>query len=261
MAFGTFMDFAHMLADEAGEIACRYFRTDVQVETKADASPVSIADKEIEQALRAKIVAQFPEHGILGEEFANAGVEREYVWVIDPIDGTRAFLAGVPTFTTLIALCYRGTPILSVIDQPVVMERYSGHEGKPSLLNGQPIHVKPCVSLASAVLATTGMKYFDASRKPRFEAVAEQVATLTLGGDAYNYVRLAAGQVDLVIESGLKPFDVMALRPIVEGAGGVITTWDGAPVTLHDYAHLCVAGDARVHRQALAILQASEHAR
>lgn len=254
MHFATFMDFAHMLADDAGEIARKYFRTDVVVETKADASPVSIADKEIEQRLRERIAAQFPEHGVLGEEFANDGAGRDYVWVVDPIDGTRAFLAGIPTFTTLIALCYQGVPILGIIDQPVVRERYSGLQGEASSLNGQPIHIRACDNLNSAVLGTTGMEYFSAEHKPRFEAVAAASLELRFGGDAYNYARLASGQLDLVIESGLKAYDAMALAPVVTGAGGVITAWDGTRLGLTNFSDVCVAGDARVHTQALALL-------
>lgn len=254
MGFGTYMDFAHMLADEAGDIACRYFKTDLRVETKADASPVSIADKEIEQAIRQRISAQFPDHGVLGEEFANDGVGRDYVWVIDPIDGTRAFLAGNPTFTTLIALCYHGVPVLGIIDQPVVMERYSGLEGKQSLLNGQPINARACSDIKNARLATTGMEYFTPEQRPRFEAVATLCGGLSLGGDAYNYAKLAAGEIDLVIEAGLKPYDAMALRPVIEGAGGIVTDWNGDALKLDSRMNVLAAGSRPIHDAARAQL-------
>ncbi len=251
--FDTFK-FAHVLADVAGDIARRYFRTPVPVDIKDDLSPVSIADREIEDALKQRIRESFPDHGILGEETGSSGLERDYVWVIDPIDGTRSFLAGRPLFTTLIALCFQGTPILGIIDQPTLKERYAGAAGHETTLNGKPIHTRACEKLALARLGTTSPSYFGRDTKPKFEHLQGLCGDVIYGGDAYNYAQVAAGHLDIVVEAGLKPYDVMALRPVVEGAGGIITTWDGSPLTLAQYDTALVAGSEAVHREALAAL-------
>lgn len=253
--FDTF-GFAHLLADVAGGIARRYFRTPVTVETKADLSPVSIADKEIEAALKARIHETFPDHGILGEETGGSGLEKDYVWVIDPIDGTRAFLAGRPLFTTLIALCFQGTPILGIVDQPIMKERYAGAAGQVSTLNRKPLQVRECDALANARFATTSPAYFSGDTRHGYEGLRDACADTIYGGDAYNYMQLAAGFVDIVAEAGLKPYDVMALRPIVEGAGGAITTWGGAPLTLSDYQTVLACGSRRLHDVALNVVGA-----
>lgn len=248
------LGFAHLLADAAGGIARHYFRTAVPVETKHDQSPVSLADREIEKALRARIAETFPDHGILGEEMGSADIERDYVWVIDPIDGTRAFLAGRPLFTTLIALCFQGTPILGIIDQPIIGERYVGAAGQATTRNKAPISVRSCERLTHASLATTSPAYFAADERGRFEALRDACGDVIYGGDAYNYAQLASGFIDIVAESGLKPYDVMALRPIIEGAGGIVTTWNGAPLTLYDYHSVVAGGSARIHVDALSVL-------
>lgn len=248
------LGFAHLLADAAGTIAKRYFRSPVDVDIKADMSPVSVADRDIESALRARISETFPDHGILGEEHGSSHVGRDYVWVIDPIDGTRAFLAGRPTFTTLIALCFQGTPILGIIDQPIVGERYVGAAGQASTRNKQPIETRLCDHLSKACFATTSPAYFDAGTRRGFERIRDSVHDVIYGGDAYNYAQLASGFVDVVAEAGLKPYDVMALRPIIEGAGGHISTWEGAPLTLSHYQTVIAAGTASLHADALGVL-------
>ena len=248
------LGFAHLLADAAGDIARRYFRTPVEVDVKPDNSPVSIADREIEQALRARISETFPEHGILGEEMGSSDVGRDYVWVIDPIDGTRAFLAGRPTFTTLISLCFQGTPILGIIDQPILKERYAGAVGQVTLMNKKPILGRACARLNKASFATTSPAYFGSDTRSRYEGLRDACADTIYGGDAYNYAQLAAGHIDIVAEAGLKPYDVMALRPVIEGAGGSISTWAGAPITLSDYQTVVAAGNAGLHADALSVV-------
>lgn len=248
------LGFAHLLADVAGETARRYFRTPVSVETKSDLSPVSLADREIEKALRARISETFPGHGILGEEMGGSDTGRDYVWVIDPIDGTRAFLAGRPLFTTLIALCFQGTPILGIIDQPILRERYVGAAGQATTLNKKPITSRDCERMAHASLATTSPAYFGAQTRRGYEALREACNDVIYGGDAYNYAQLAGGYIDIVAEAGLKPYDVMALRPVIEGAGGTITTWGGAPLTLDSFETVIAAGSARLHADALSLL-------
>jgi inositol-phosphate phosphatase / L-galactose 1-phosphate phosphatase / histidinol-phosphatase len=248
------IDFACELADSAGEIARRYFRTPVDVTLKADASPVSIADKTIEETLLTRIGAVFPAHGILGEETGSHHISRDYTWVIDPIDGTRAFLAGRPTFTTLIALCFQGTPILGIIDQPITGERYIGAAGRPSTLHQRPLYTRTRHTLAEASFATTSPTYFGADTRSGFEQLQQACGDVIYGGDAYNYAQLSAGFIDIVAEAGLKPYDVMALRPIIEGAGGMITTWQGAAITINDYHTVIAAGNRELHQQACALL-------
>lgn len=248
------MVFAHHLADVAGDIALSYFRTCVEVDIKHDDSPVTRADREIEAALRTLIHEQFADHGVMGEEFAAHQVENDFVWVLDPIDGTRAFLAGRPTFSTLIALCFKGTPILGIMDQPFIRERYSGAAGEDSLLNGQPISARDCKTMQKATIATTSPHYFSDKNTPLFEALRDSCKDVIYGGDAYNYMQLAAGYIDVVCEAELKAHDVLALRPIIEGAGGKISTWDGKPLTMKNYESVIATGDETLHDIALKAL-------
>lgn len=248
------MVFAHHLADVAGDIALSYFRTSVDVDIKSDESPVTRADREIETVLRTLIHEQFPEHGVLGEEFAAHQAENDYVWAIDPIDGTRAFLAGRPSFSTLVALCFKSTPILGLMDQPFIKERYSGAAGEDSLLNGKQITARTCKILEKATIATTSPHYFSDHQLPIFEQLRDSCKDVIYGGDAYNYMQLAAGFIDIVCEAELKAHDVLALRPIIEGAGGKISTWDGKPLTMQDYESVIAAGSTELHQAALLIL-------
>jgi inositol-phosphate phosphatase/L-galactose 1-phosphate phosphatase/histidinol-phosphatase len=250
-----YLDFANELADAAGAIALHHFRKPVTVDIKPDQSPVSAADREIEQMFRARVQAAFPDHGILGEEFESAYDNADHVWVIDPIDGTRAFLAGKPTFTILIALCFQETPILGIADQPFTHERYSGAMGSNSRFNGKPMRTRKCSELKTACLATTSPDYFGVEQRPKFRALTTLVQEVQYGGDGYNYAQLAAGRLDVVAEAELKPYDILAFRPIIEGAGGIITHWDGAPLTLTHCNTALATGDAAVHAAALKYLR------
>lgn len=247
---------AHGMADAAGEIARRYFRTSVAVETKKDDSPVSQADREIESALRAILAEAAPAHAILGEEEGGdvAHAMQGWTWVIDPIDGTRAFLAGVPTFGILIALCWQGTPVLGILDQPIARERWLGIAGQTTTLNGAPIRTRACASVTEATFSTTSPFLFPAQAQPMMEAITKTARSTVFGKDCYAYGLLAAGFIDLVIETGLKAHDVMALVPIIEGAGGRIVQWNGAPVTLESCADIIACGDDAL----LAQLQSAE---
>ncbi len=243
--------FAHRLADMAGGIVRGYFRRPCAAEHKSDASPVTQADREAEAAMRAHIGEAFPAHGIIGEEYGEERADAEYVWVLDPIDGTRSFMAGKPLFGTLIALLHRGAPVLGIIDQPMTGERWVGIKGRPSTFNGGEIRTRACAALGDAVLATTSPYLFSPEKKLHFEFLRGRVAGDIYGGDCYAYGLLASGHLDLIVESGLKAHDVMALIPVIEGAGGVITAWDGGPVTHEGPIDLIAAGDARVHTLAL----------
>ena len=254
-AYREFEALAHRLADRAGEIQRRYFRSPVSVETKADQSPVTIADREAEAAMRELIAAACPGHGILGEEHGRERTDAEFVWVLDPIDGTKSFITGRPLFGTLIALAHRGRPVLGLIDQAILRERWVGQKGAASVWNGRPIAVRPCPRLGDAMLFATSPTMFAAGPEATvFARLQAGVRTPLFGGDCYAYGLLAMGFADLVVEAALQPYDFMALAPVIEGAGGTITDWRGDPLELRSSGQVVAAGDLRVHRAARAIL-------
>lgn len=250
----AFIERAHALADASGEVLRRYFRAHVPVEQKGDASPVTIADREAEKTLRAQIEAAYPDHGILGEEFPPVRPDAGLRWVLDPIDGTRAFIGGFPTFTTLIALCEGDVPILGVIDQPITGERWTGARGHPTRLGEQVVRTRKGRALEEALLSTTSPMLFSDEEMPRFQRVQRAVGDVIYGGDAYAYAQVASGCIDAVVESGLSAHDMMALRPVVEGAGGVMTDWSGNPVTLRSDGGVVACGDERIYKEIAAIL-------
>lgn len=247
------LDLAHRLADRAGEIQRRYFRQPFAVDAKADASPVTVADREAEAAMRELIRASFPGHGILGEEHGSEALDAEFVWVLDPIDGTKAFVTGKPLFATLIALTQGGRPVLGIIDQAISRERWVGAAGRPTTLNGQPCRTRACAGIAEAALSTTSPAMFDAPpAREAFRALEGEVRLTTFGGDAYAYGLLADGHLDLIVEAGNQAYDLMALVPVVEGAGGAITDWSGTGLHLLSGETVIASGDARVHAAAQA---------
>jgi len=246
---------AQRLADSSASVVRRYFRTPVAVDDKADSSPVTIADREAERIIRTIIEAQRPEDGIYGEEFGTKNLEAEWVWVIDPIDGTKSFITGRPIFGTLIALLHRGTPVLGIIDQPIINDRWVGVVGRPTTHNGQPARVRACAGgLAASTLGTTSPDLFPGADIDAFRRVAGQAKVSVYGGDCYTYGLLASGYYDLVVESGLKLYDFAALVPVVTGAGGLMTDWNGNPLDANSDGRVIAAGDARTHRETLAAL-------
>ncbi len=245
---------ATALADAAGAVVARYFRTRFAVDAKADATPVTIADRDAERAMRALLAARAPAHGIVGEEEGRENADAEYVWVLDPIDGTKSFISGKPMFGTLVSLVRAGRPVVGVIDQPVSRERWVGVAGRPSLFNGAPCATRPCASLGAALLNATTPDMFPPADATRYARLAGSVRHALWGGDCYAYGLLAAGHIDLVVEAGLKPYDFCALAPIVEGAGGRMTDWSGADLTLASDGRVIAAGDPRLVGPAIAVL-------
>jgi histidinol-phosphatase len=245
---------ANSLADAARPIAARYFRTPVTVDDKSDQSPVTIADREAETAMRALLAKHVPTHGIFGEEHGVVRADAEYVWVLDPIDGTKAFITGLPIFGTLIALLHRGVPVLGIIDQPILRERWLGTAGRPSTLNDRPIKVRACASLDKAYMYSTAPLMFPGPIAKRHEALAEKVKLFRWGGDCYAYGLLAAGHVDLVVENSLKLYDFAALAPVIKGAGGMITDWKGRELDMRSDGSVLAAGDPAIHLAASAVL-------
>jgi fructose-1,6-bisphosphatase/inositol monophosphatase family enzyme len=336
----VWVQFAHQLADAAGDAIRPFFGAHGTVESKADQSPVTEADRAAEAAMRALIAAHYPEHTIYGEEFGatnvaipppnggrlgggrmdtvapatpplalepvlpppqpspvgggsagnHSSLTTSYTWVLDPIDGTRAFIAGGHEWGTLIALCENGVPVLGVLNQPITGERwvgvveeatvyYSPLEGKSksasdsvganvgpasphgsqvlarSPSRGEQIKTRACASLAEASISTTSRNYFTPPQAHAFVKLAAQCAEVTENGDCYAYGMLARGLRDVVVDAGLKPYDILALVPIIEGAGGKITAWDGAAVTLSNYDTALAVGDAALYAEVLETLR------
>ena len=236
---------ANHLADAAGAAIRPFFRAAFTLEDKADASPVTEADRAAEAAMRRIIEAEYPRDGIIGEEYGEKTGTTGRVWVLDPIDGTTSFIAGRPIFGTLISLMVEGWPVLGVIDQPIARERWVGATGKPTTFNGAPVRTRPCAALDQALLATTSPHLFGDDQAVSFLALASKVARrrLIYGGDCYNYGLLASGHVDLVVEAGLKIHDFAALIPIVEGAGGTTCDWAGDPLNADSSGDIIALGD------------------
>ena len=249
-----FIPFAEQLANISGEIIRRYFRQQIALKEKADFSPVTIADEEAEKNMRALIHNTFPGHGILGEEFGAHNDNAEYVWVLDPIDGTQSFMIGRPIFGTLIGLVKNGVPILGIIDQPILGERWIGVQGFATNFNYEPIRARACDSLNKATLCTTSPYLFNEKDRICFERVLKAAQYASFGGDCYSYGLLANGLVDAVIETGLKIHDFCALVPVIKGSGGIVTDWQGKEITTQSDGRLIVAGDARVHAQILKLV-------
>jgi len=249
-----YLDLALRLADAAGEAVRPYFRQPLTVDDKPDLTPVTAADRAAEQAMRTLIESRFPEHGIIGEEFGRVRENAELVWILDPIDGTKSFISGVPLFGTLIALTRGRRPILGIIDQPISRERWVGVEGRPTTLNGVVVHCRACPALNAATLFATTPDMFKGADAAAFTRVSGAVKLTRFGADCYAYGLLAAGFIDLVLEASLKPYDFCAMVPIVEGAGGIATDWRGSGLDLHSDGRILVAGDRGTHRAAINLL-------
>jgi myo-inositol-1(or 4)-monophosphatase len=253
-----FAAFVDELATVSGEAILPFFRTSLGVEDKGSAAgfdPVTAADRAAESAMRALIKRSFPEHGIVGEEYGNERADAEYVWVLDPIDGTKSFITGMPAWGSLIALTRNGEPVFGMMHQPFIRERFAG-DGGATRYRGpageRELHVRPCATLADAMMFTTSPQLMNDADRTAFGRVEAAVRLSRYGGDCYAYCMLAAGHVDLVIETGLKPHDIVALIPIVQGAGGIVTNWEGESAVTG--GRVVAAGDARVHAAAMKLL-------
>lgn len=243
--------FLDELADAAGAAILPHFRSRLTVENKlADGAfdPVTVADRAAEAAMRTLIGARHPEHGILGEEFGRERVDADEVWVLDPIDGTRAFISGLPVWGTLIGLTRGGRPALGMMAQPFTGERYAG-DGARAWYRGpegaRALSTRPCGRLDEAVVFTTSPHLFSAAERPHWDAIESEARLARYGVDCYAYCMVAAGFVDLVVESGLQAYDIVALIPIIEGAGGVVTSWSGGSAA--DGGRVVASGDPRLH--------------
>lgn len=252
-------DVAHALAEAARPIALQYFRkSDQGLENKLDQGfdPVTIADKSIEREMRRILAERRPDDGIMGEEYDDVTGSTGLTWVLDPIDGTRAFISGTPTWGVLIGLDAGQGPVLGVVDQPFTDERYAGGFGAATWAHGGQVHdikVRACAALKDAILFTTFPEVGTTCEGDAFRRVSEKCKLTRYGTDCYAYALLAAGQVDLVIEAGLNAYDIQGPMGVVQNAGGIVTNWQGG--SAHMGGQVIVAGDARIHAAALAMLK------
>ncbi|WDZ80420.1 histidinol phosphate phosphatase (plasmid) [Ensifer adhaerens] len=251
----TFLTLAHAMADAAAETIRPWFRKRIAVDAKADASPVTIADRDAEAVMRRMIEAAFPEHGIRGEEFGACRTDADWIWVLDPIDGTKSFLSGSLAFGTQIALLHRGKPVFGLINQPITGERWLG-TGTVSTLNGEPIHASERTRLDEAILYTSALEQFDHTRHSRFAALAAKVRFTRFSHDCYAAGLLALGGIDLLLESNVFDYDILPQLPIIEAAGGIVSDWDGRPlVDASRYDTVLMAANEEIHRVALDALR------
>ncbi len=236
---------ASRLADAARDAIRPYYRSGVATERKPDASPVTLADRAAEEAMRRILTAEAARDTVIGEEFGTTQGSTSRSWVLDPIDGTSGFLAGRPIFGTLIALLVDGWPVMGVIDQAILGERWIGARGRETTFNGKPVRTRLCPELSDATIATTGPHYFSDHDGEHFMALAAKTdyRRMVMGGDCYNYAMLASGHIDIVCEANLKLYDWAALVPVIEGAGGFVSDWNGDPLHEGSSGHVLALGD------------------
>ena len=249
-----FAAFAGELADASRAHLRATIGQAVPADPKGDGSPVTAVDRAVEARLREMIAARYPDHGIIGEEHDAAAPEREWVWVLDPIDGTLPYLAGIPVFGTLIALLRDGAPLIGVIDMPATEQRWLGCQGRPSTLNGTQVRTRSCPALSEALISNSNPDFYTAATRPAFDRLKAAVRWTVYGGSCLAYGQLAAGRTDLGLDVTFDPYDYLALVPVIEGAGGKITDWSGNTLTLDSGDRILAAGDPARHAEALEIL-------
>lgn len=249
-----FMQTALKITEQASKIPKKYFRADFDVDHKPDKSPVTIADQETEQFIRSALKRHFPDHAIFGEEFGRQQNDSDFEWIIDPIDGTRSFVAGMPLYGMLLALLKNQQPQLGIIRMPELNEVYFG-DCRKAKLNQLPIHCSKVTSIDKAIVYLNEGEKINAHNPALFKRLSACGRVMRLGYDCYPHALLAAGSVDLVIDFDLKPYDYFSLIPVVEGAGGVITDWQDQPLNMKSNGQVVSAATPALHQQALALLK------
>lgn len=253
-AADDFVAFAGHLADLARAEIRPHFRKLAHVESKSDASPVTVADRNAEAAMRRAIEARFPDHGIFGEEYGPVRTDAPWQWILDPIDGTKSFVAGLPIFGTLVALTWENRPVLGVIDQPIMGDRWLGAAGRPTLFNGQPARTSATADLAGAVVMTTYVDSFTHTELTAFTSLRKACRINRMSGDCIAYGLVASGFADIALDGRMQPYDYAALSPVVAGAGGVVTDWEGKPLDMRGRSRVVAAANPALHEAALAFL-------
>jgi histidinol phosphatase-like enzyme (inositol monophosphatase family) len=242
------------VVNASGALIREYNRKPFHVEIKGDGSPVTSVEQTVEDQMRKIITAEHPDHGIIGEERKAYAPDSEFVWAIDPIDGTLPFLAGIPVFGTLLALLHNGAPVLGIIDMPITGERWIGADGLQTTRNGKPVRSRACADLSMALMSTSNPDFYDHTNAAALERLKKATRFTVYGGSCLFYAQIASGRVDICIDVGFEAHDYLALIPVVQGAGGVFTNWEGNAAGLYSGSQYIAAGDARAHEQALKIL-------
>ncbi|MEP5759297.1 MAG: inositol monophosphatase family protein [Litoreibacter sp.] len=254
-AHAEYLAFAETLADQSRKMLLAVKDKAPEIDIKSDASFVTTTDKAVETALREMIQGTYPDHGILGEEFDNINIDADFVWVLDPIDGTAAFVAGIPVYGTLIGLAWQGRPYVGVIDHPITSDRWVGVAGKMAEHNGVPVRVRPCASVETAYATCSNADFMNDAERARFDILRKRAQYVQYGGSCYSYGVLASGRTDFSIDSGLDSFDVYAPAAVIQGAGGYITDWNGNALTLSMAGNVLAAGDKARLDEAVSILK------
>jgi inositol-phosphate phosphatase/L-galactose 1-phosphate phosphatase/histidinol-phosphatase len=250
------LDIANGLADAASAQSMAYFRTPLDIITKADESPVTLADRAAETAMRDILALRCPSDGIYGEEHGRERLDAARVWVLDPIDGTRSFITGSPLWGTLIGVLQNHKVVFGMVDMPVLGERWVGRVGEGAWRGRTAVRTSTCTEVAKARIVTTSPDIFAPDEWSAFDRLSRQCAMRRFGGDCYGYAQLAGGTIDLVVETGLQPYDYLGPTGLIEAAGGVVTDWQGRPLGLASDGRVIAAATPELHRQALAVLQA-----
>ena len=252
-----FISFANTLADKSSEIIMQYFRHRFNIETKEDNTPVTIADKSCEEKIRELIKQAYPSHGIIGEEYESINLDSEFTWVIDPIDGTQSFIAGHKDFGTLIALLKNKKPILGIINCPAHQERWIGIENQPTTLNGNVVTTSNIQKIKDGYAFTSGLYFKDDKFKKGFDKIIQRAKYYRFGGDCYMYGMLASGLIDIVIEDTLKIYDYMALIPVIEGAGGIVSDKNNKAITQESDGSFVATANIILHKEVAEILKSN----
>ncbi|MCX8505218.1 MAG: histidinol-phosphatase [Alphaproteobacteria bacterium] len=250
-----YLTVAQNLAELARPILQKYYRSGIGVEDKADSTPVTLADRAAEAAMRQYINQSCPGHGIKGEEYGDENIAADFVWVLDPIDGTKSFMTGKPLFGTLIALCYQQQPIIGIIDMPILDERFVAAHGRGTKRNQTPLKTRACPTLSQAALYATTPYMFQDQAAEKFNRLVSRVKYPLFGADCYGYGLVASGFADLVVEAQLKPYDYLACAVVMREAGGVAVDWQGRDLSLRSGDQVLMAGDQNLLAEALAILK------
>ena len=252
--YDEYLNFANLLADESENIIFNYFRKKIDIKNKEDNSPVTIADQKVELRIRELINSKFPSHGILGEEYESFKIDSEFVWVIDPIDGTRSFIAGHKDFGTLIALLYKNKPVIGIINCPAHKERWIGIENQQTTLNNKLISTSSIKKIEESYMFTSGIYFDEPILRNGFEKIKNKSRYYRLGGDCYMYGMLASGLIDVVIEDTLKPHDYMALINVIEGAGGKVSDKFGNDININSDGSLVASCNKSIHKDLISII-------